>query len=196
VDKPHEHLSVLNYKKQERTREVEELTEQVQVLQETNDSMRESHEDLKDELSELSEDKDNIHLEMSKYVGEEWELLEPPPLMSAKTYRTKIAQPLITKLKDVIRKLIVNVVEISKMWKQALNEKSRFAGRCRDLERENDSLRKDAKKFGIVRDKLGEDEVQSILQKAEEERLAKEIMKQPSLVEGKTKVRDKTRGNR
>jgi hypothetical protein len=38
--------------------------------------------------------------------------------------------------------------------------------------------------------------VQSILQKAEEERLAKEIMKQPSLVGGKTKVRDKTRGNR
>ena len=151
---------------EERTREVEELTEQVQVLQESNDSMRESLEDLKDELSELSEDKDNIHLEMSKYVGEEWELPEPPPLMSAKTYRTKIAQPLITKLKDVIRKLIVNVVEISKMWKQALNEKSRFAGRCRDLERENDSLRKDAKKFGIVRDKLGEDEVQSILQKA------------------------------
>ena len=133
---------------------------------------------------------------MSKYVGEEWELPEPPPLMSAKTYRTKIAQPLIAKLKDVIRKLIVNVVEISKMWKQALNEKSRFAGRCRDLERENDSLRKDAKKFGIVRDKLGEDEVQSILQKAEEERLAKEIMKQPSLVGGKTQVRSKSRGNR
>ena len=196
VDKPHEHLSVLNYKKQERTREIEELTEQAQVLQETNDSMRESLEDLKDELSELSEDKDNIHLEMSKYVGEEWELPEVPPLMSAKTYRTKIAQPLITKLKDVIRKLIVNVVEISKMWKQALNEKSRFAGRCRDLERENDSLRKDAKKFSIVRDKLGEDEVQSILRKAEEERLEKEIMKQPSLVGGKTKVRDKTRGNR
>ena len=196
VDKPHEHLSVLNYKKQERTREVEELTEQAQVLQESNDSMRESLEDLKDELSELSEDKDNIHLEMSKYVGEEWELPEVPPLMSAKTYRTKIAQPLITKLKDVIRKLIVNVVEISKMWKQALNEKSRFAGRCRDLERENDSLRKDAKKFGIVRDKLGEDEVQSILQKAKGERLAKEIMKQPSLAGGKTKVRDKTRGNR
>ena len=65
VDKPHEHLSVLNYKKQERTREVEELTEQAQVLQESNDSMRESLEDLKDELSELSEDKDNIHLEMS-----------------------------------------------------------------------------------------------------------------------------------
>ena len=122
-----------------------------------------------------SEDKDNIHLEMIKYVGEEWELPEVPPLMSAKTYRTKIAQPLITKLKDVIRKLIVNVVEISKMWKQALNEKSRFAGRCRDLERENDSLRKDAKKFSIVRDKLGEDEVQSILRKAEEERLEKEI---------------------
>lgn len=196
VDKPHEHLSVLDYKKQERTREVEELTEQAQVLQESNDSMRESLEDLKDELSELSEDKDNIHLEMSKYVGEEWELPEVPSLMRAKTYRTKIAQPLITKLKDVIRKLIVNVVEISKMWKQALNEKSRFAGRCRDLERENDSLRKDAKKFGIVRDKLGEDEVQSILQKAEEERLAKEIMKQPSAVGGKTKVRDKTRGNR
>jgi len=42
---------------------------------------------------------------MSKYMGEEWELPEAPPLMSAKTYRAKIAEPLISKLKDVIRKL-------------------------------------------------------------------------------------------
>jgi len=38
-------------------------------------------------------------------MGEEWELPEAPPLMSAKTYRAKIAEPLISKLKDVIRKL-------------------------------------------------------------------------------------------
>ena len=120
VDKPHEHLSVLNYKKQERTREVEELTEQAQVLQKSNDSMRESLEDLKDELSELSEDKDNIHLEMSKYVGEEWDLPDPPPLMSAKTYRTKIAQPLITKLKDVIRKLSTHLLQAA-FVKKVLN---------------------------------------------------------------------------
>ena len=188
-----EHLSVLDYKKQERAREVEELTEQAQMLQESNESIRESLEDLKEELSDLTEDKKDIYLEMSKYMGEEWELPEAPPLMSAKTYRAKIAEPLISKLKDVIRKLIVNVVEISKMWGRALKEKSHYAWRCQDLERENDALREDVRKFRIVRDRLGEDEVQSILQKEEERRTASRV-KQPFFAGGK--YRDNDRGDR
>ena len=126
-------------------------------------------------------------------MGEEWELPEAPPLMSAKTYRAKIAEPLISKLKDVIRKLIVNVVEISKMWGRALKEKSHYAWRCQDLERENDALREDVRKFRIVRDRLGEDEVQSILQKEEERRTASRV-KQPFFAGGTDRGND--RGDR
>ena len=126
-------------------------------------------------------------------MGEEWELPEVPPLMSAKTYRAKIAEPLISKLKDVIRKLIVNVVEISKMWGRALKEKSHYAWRCQDLERENDALREDIRKFRIVQYRLGEDEVQSILQKEEERRTASRV-KQPFFEGGKYRGND--RGDR
>ena len=77
-----EHLSVLDYKKQERIREVEELTEQAEALEQSNAEaqrenaeIRESLEKMKSELSELTEDKKEIDLEYSKYFGDGWELL-------------------------------------------------------------------------------------------------------------------------
>lgn len=196
-----EHLSVLDYKKQERSREVAELTEQAQTLEQSNaeaqnavDAMRESLEKVKEELSELTEDKNNIDLEIGKYVGEEWELPEPSPLMSAKNYRTKIAMPLVSKLKDVIRKFIVSVTEISKMWRKALSEKSYYANLCKNLEGENKTLRKDAKNFELIKDSLGNTEVQSILQKVEQEATEKERGRYTPLglhfSDGKQKGRD------
>ena len=74
--------------------------------------------------------------------------------MSVRTYRAKIAGPLISKLKDVIRKIIVNVVEKSKMWGRTPREKSHYAWRGQDLEHENDVLREDVRKFCIVRDRI------------------------------------------
>ena len=72
------------YKKQERSREVEELTEQAEALEQSNAEaqretaeIRESLEKMKSELSELTEDKNEIDLEYSKYFGDGWELPEP-----------------------------------------------------------------------------------------------------------------------
>ena len=198
-----EHLSVLDYKKQERSREVEELTEHAKALEQSNAEaqretaeIRESLEKIKAELSELTEDKNEIDLEYSKYFGDGWELPEPSALMSAKTFRNKHAVPLISKLKDVIRKLIVNVVEITKMWKKAIAEKDDYKFECRDLRRENGELRRDAESFHIVRSAIGAKETDDILRRAEEERKraeAERIAKERAEQEAREREREERR---
>ena len=198
-----EHLSVLDYKKKERSREVEELTEQAEALEQSNAEaqretaeIRESLEKMKAELSELTEDKNEIDLEYSKYFGDGWELPEPSALMSAKTFRNKYAVPLISKLKEVIRKLIVNVVEITKMWKQAITEKDDYKYECRSLRRENGELRRDAESFHIVRSAIGEKETDNILHRAEEERKraeAERIAKEQAEREAREREREERR---
>ncbi len=198
-----EHLSVLDYKKQERSREVEELTEQAEALEQSNAEaqretaeIRESFEKMKSELSELTEDKDNIDLELSKYNGEEWDLPEPSALMSAKTFRNKHALPLISKLKDVIRKLIVTIKDISKMWSKAIEEKDYYQVRCRRLSFENDELRRDAESFHIVRSAIGTKETDNILRRAEEERKrveAERIAKEQAEREAREREREERR---
>ena len=198
-----EHLSVLDYKKQERSREVEELTEQAEALEQSKAAaqretaeIRESLEKMKAELSELTEDKDNIDLELSKYNNEEWDLPEPSALMSAKTFRNKHALPLISKLKDVIRKLIVTIKDISKMWSKAIEEKDYYKYECRDLRRENGELRRDAESFHIVRSAIGTNETDNILRRAEEERQraeAERIAKERAEQEAREREREERR---
>ena len=180
-----EHLSVLDYKKQERIREVEELIEQAETLEESNTEVQretaeiqKSLEKMKSELSELTEDKNEIDLEYCKYFGDSWELPEPSALMSAKTFRSKYAIPLIAKLKEVIRKLIVNVVEIKKMWKISLKETNYYKNQCNNLRRANEELQHDSKSFHIIRKAIGTKETDNILRRAEEERIAKERAEQ------------------
>ena len=198
-----EHLSVLDYKKQERIREVEELIEQAETLEQSNteaqretDEIQKSLENMKRELSELTEDKNEIDLEYSKYFGDGWELPEPSALMSAKTFRNKHAVPLISKLKEVIQKLIVNVVEISKKWKQALWERDLYWGRYKTLERENEELQNDARSFHIVRSAIGTKETENILRRAEEERkraAAERIAKEQAEQEAREREREERR---
>ena len=198
-----EHLSVLDYKKQERSREVEELTEQVEALEQSNAEaqretaeIRESLEKMKSELSELTEDKNEIDLEYSKYFGDGWELPEPSALMTAKTFRNKHAVPLISKLKEVIRKLIVTIKDISKMWSKAIEEKDYYQIRCRRLSFENDELRRDAESFHIVRSAIGEKETDNILRRAEEERKraeAERIAKERAEQETREREREESR---
>ena len=98
--------------------------------------------------------------------------------MSAKTFRNKYAIPLITKLKEVIGKLIVNVVEIKKMWKISLKETNYYKNQCNNLRRANEELQHDSKSFHIIRKAIGTKETDNILRRAEEERIAKERAEQ------------------
>lgn len=89
------HLSVLDYKKQEREKEVTELTEKVISLE--------------DKFENLSEYQEMVDIPQSLDTPE-YQLLEPDRFMTAKAYKTKIAEPIIDRLKKVVKTVLQNIL--------------------------------------------------------------------------------------
>ena len=120
-----EHLSVLDYKKKERQKEVIQLEEKVDMLK----NEIECYQDCSNELQEIDEsDFDN------KFV-----LPEPKSLMSANAYR-KLIEPMFNKLKQMVKQLIVRCF---KAEARAYNA-NRIVGR---LQNDVEIYKKDAKSF-------------------------------------------------
>lgn len=120
-----EHLSVLDYKKKERQKEVIQLEEKVDMLK----NEIECYQDCSNELQEIDEsDFDN------KFV-----LPEPKPLMSANAYK-KLIEPMFNKLKQMVKQLIVRCF---KAEARAYNA-NRIVGR---LQNDVEIYKKDAKSF-------------------------------------------------
>lgn len=120
-----EHLSVLDYKKKERQKEVIQLEEKVDMLK----NEIECHQNCNNELQEIDEsDFDN------KFV-----LPEPKPLMSANAYK-KLIEPMFNKLKQMVKALIVRCF---KAEARAYNA-NRIVGR---LQNDVEIYKKDAKSF-------------------------------------------------
>lgn len=120
-----EHLSVLDYKKKERQKEVIQLEEKVDMLK----NEIECYQDCSNELQEIDEsDFDN------KFV-----LPEPKPLMSANAYK-KLIEPMFNKLKQMVKALIVRCF---KAEARAYNA-NRIVGR---LQNDVEIYKKDAKSF-------------------------------------------------
>lgn len=120
-----EHLSVLDYKKKERQKEVIQLEEKVDMLK----NEIECYQECSNELQEIDEsDFDN------KFV-----LPEPKPLMSANAYK-KLIEPMFNKLKQMVKQLIVRCF---KAEARAYNA-NRIVGR---LQNDVEIYKKDAKSF-------------------------------------------------
>ena len=120
-----EHLSVLDYKKKERQKEVIQLEEKVDILK----NEIERYQNCSNELQEIDEsDFDD------KFV-----LPEPKPLMSANAYK-KLIEPMFNKLKKMVKALIVRCF---KAEARAYNA-NRIVGR---LQNDVEIYKKDAKSF-------------------------------------------------
>ena len=120
-----EHLSVLDYKKKERQKEVIQLDEKVDMLK----NEIECYQNCNNELQEIDEsDFDD------KFV-----LPEPKPFMSANAYK-KLIEPMFNKLKQMVKQLIVRCF---KAEARAYNA-NRIVGR---LQNDVEIYKKDAKSF-------------------------------------------------
>ena len=98
-----QHLSVLDYKKQERAKEVAELDEQIEEkklevkgLKATISSMEEVQVDLNKIEKQLSTDP-------------QFQLPEPQGLITAKSYKKKFVDPLIKKLKSLVKTVLARI---------------------------------------------------------------------------------------
>lgn len=170
-----EHLSVLDYKKEQRAKELAELEGKLA-------DKKDEFEVYQDRISNYSKGEKVIE-ELSKKLDTEpdYQLQEPPPLMSAKNYKTKFVEPLIKKLREVIS-------SVMSMYYQALDSYHRLNITNRNLYRENEHLRKDNvslsdenkklkaqnRDYNLLRKVFGSKQIDELLSKAKEPKQSKQ----------------------
>lgn len=105
-----------------------------------------------------------------KLEDEALNLPEPTPLMSAKTYKTKYAEPFIKKLIKTIKALARRCFRAEKAEKQSVseiarltNENKKLKSRIWDLNMENSRLKVQIRDFDRLKEHLGIDKMKEIL---------------------------------
>jgi len=186
-----EHLSVMNYKKEQRTKEVAVLDGVILVKQDEISTLADKEANAKSELDaslsrlEKTQGKLRTAKERARFVAKnarhydddpKYNLPEPKPLMSAKAYHEKVALPLVRKLKDVIRGVLLRYFEKTKELKTALD---RANGEIQDLskqmkkcESELVPLRVIEKDYRRLRNVLGDRRVDELVSEAREKEIA------------------------
>lgn len=162
------HLSVLDFKKQERTAELEKLESEIaekkdefEMYQDRIDNFTQGYYVIDDLAKKLNTEPD-------------YQLQEPTKLMSAKSYKTKFVEPLIKKLREVIEAVFA-------LYYQALDSYHRLNMTNKNLYRENQYLSKDNEKlhgenaklkeqnkdYRLLRKVFGDKQIDNLLEQAQ-----------------------------
>lgn len=161
------HLSVLDYKKQEREKEIAVLDNQ---LAEKKDEFR--------VMADRIENFDNgervlQNLDESIMNEPEYQLPEPPAMMSARTYKAKFVEPLIARFKSLISTLFAryfkaidsyNRLNITNANLYRANEKLEKVND--KLSQENENLRAENRDYKLLRKVFGHKQIDDLLEKA------------------------------
>jgi hypothetical protein len=168
-DTHEEHLSVLEFKKQERAKELAALESE---LAEKRDEL--SQIQLRLENADTAQEEiDRIEFRLSH--SPDYEVPDPPKLMTAKTYRERFVLPLVQRFKDLVRTVLVSLVKA--FDKIALlrgenedleNENRRLEKRLASLEEKNDQLHKQTRDYALLRRVFGDDYVDGLVSEARE----------------------------
>ena len=158
------HLSVLEYEKQERARELEALDKKLTDRQDEYDTLLERIQNMETASVEVRD------MESKLQTDPEYQLPEPSALMTAKSYHSKIVAPLYERLKELIRTLIVNYRRICDRYLR-LQEDARRVSRENDglwekidcLSEENDRLRKENRDYTLLKKVLGDEQIKELL---------------------------------
>jgi uncharacterized coiled-coil protein SlyX/regulator of replication initiation timing len=177
-----EHLSVMDYKKVQRVKEVSALEE---TISEKQDMLTQLDEKTIIKQSELDKYATKLDKVKEKFVATntrrydddpEFQLPEPKPLMYAKTYHDKIAMPLVSKLKDVIRSILLQFFEKTRELRMALDRANgQVQGLSRQVEKlsaDNERLRVVEKDYGLLRRGLGDFGADQIISAIKEKEVA------------------------
>lgn len=163
------HLSVYDYEKKMRAEEVKTLEKESEKLQIKVDELNSKISDFKeyeDEIEEIS----NVF-----YEEEEYQLPDPPPLMTAKTYKIKFVEPLIQKLIKLAKTAVKRCFEFKsqldnlKMWyniektqnKNSVKENTELAD-------QNKYLTEKIQDYKLLRKVFGNKQIDALIEQAKE----------------------------
>ena len=166
-----EHLSVLDYKKQERSKEVAALETQIGALQEQTATAETMLSEKQEQLDDIAPILKNAEKFVRKYDDPERLLPEAGILESGKAFREKKALPILGKLLKYARSLFRENTELKAKMQKLEKENTAFksanwnhANEIVKLKMENRELKKDKGKLDALVGRIGNDVLQKALE--------------------------------
>lgn len=161
------HLSVLDYKKQERAAELEKLGAEIEKKQ-TEFNV------LSDRILNYDEGLERLQtVEEMLDTAPEYQLPEPQGFMTAKAYKTKIAEPLISKLKSLVKTALARCFEgwdnyhrLNVTNSNLYRENEMLTKINNKLKSENETLRSEVKDYKLLRKVFGHKQIDELLEQA------------------------------
>lgn len=171
-----EHLSVLDYKKQERSKEVAALETQIGALQEQTATAENALSEKQEQLDDIAPILKNTEKFVRKYDDPERLLPEAGMLESGKAFREKKALPILGKLLKYARSLFRENTElkakVQKLEKENTAFKSANWNHTHEMVRlktENQELHKAKDKLDALVGRIGNDVLQKLLKETPKE---------------------------
>lgn len=166
-----EHLSVLDYKKQERSKEVAALENQIDTLQEQTATAETALSEKQEQLNDIAPILKNTEKFVRKYDDPERLLPEAGMLESGKAFREKKALPILGNLLKYARSLFRENTELKAKVQRLEKENTAFksanwnhANEIVKLKMENRELKKDKGKLDALVGRIGNDVLQKALE--------------------------------
>ena len=173
-----EHLSVLDYKKQERSKEVAALETQIGALQERTATAETMLSEKQEQLDDIAPILKNTEKFVRKYDDPERLLPEAGMLESGKAFREKKALPILGKLLKYARSLFRENTELKAKVQKLEKENTAFksanwnhTNEIVKLKMENRELKKDKGKLDALVGRIGNDVLQKLLKETPKEQL-------------------------
>ena len=171
-----EHLSVLDYKKQERSKEVAALETQIGTLQEQTATAETMLSEKQEQLDDIAPILKNTEKFVRKYDDPERLLPEAGMLESGKAFREKKALPILGKLLKYARSLFRENTELKAKVQKLEKENTAFKSANWNhthemvrLQMENQELKKDKSKLDALVGRIGNDILQKLLKETPKE---------------------------
>ena len=167
------HLSVLDFKKDQRAKEIAEL-EAVKAKKQGQVEQQEQR------LKELAPAVKNMEQLAAQFSDDPEQILpEPGPLESAKSYREKKAKPLLAKIVKVLRSVYRTYLDLKSdlahlqgQYNRAVSRCNSFSARLDDVLAENKNLRGTVADFERVKRAFGPEEVERAVEDAKRREVA------------------------
>ena len=163
------HLSVMDYKKQEREKEIAALDS---TLAEKQDEL----ETVQSRIDNFDQGVQSIEkLEQRIESDAEFQLPDPPTLMTAKTYKQRFVDPLIRRLKEIIREMFCRYYKALDSYHRLnttngrlYRENEHLTAANDRLKGENEVLRSELKDFRFLRKVLGSRQIDNLIAQAKD----------------------------
>lgn len=163
------HLSVLDYEKKVRAAEVAKLDVKLADKKDEFDTLTKRIENFE------SGEKGIADMQNLLDTDPDYQLPEPQGLMSAKNYKTRFVEPLIKRLKSLVKTVLVKYFKAydDYNWLNHYNgslykENERLQGSNEKLSSENAQLREENKDYKLLRKVFGNKQIDSLLEQAKQ----------------------------